>query len=110
MGKGGAPAAGQGVHALAGHGDGLAGRQQHLGLVPAEGDDAHLVPRCVALLQQRQRRALYIQQNTHDKPAMIIQFSIGVGTGTLQQRCISTAMTALENTLGLVQGHKSGFY
>ena len=58
MGKRRAAAAGQRVHALAGHGDGLGGRQQHLGPVPAEGDDADLVPRCVALLQQRQRRAL----------------------------------------------------
>lgn len=58
VGEGRAAAAGQRVHALARHGDGLGGRQQHLGAVPAEGDHADLVPRSVALLQQRQRRSL----------------------------------------------------
>jgi hypothetical protein len=42
VGQRGAAAAGQRVQAAARHGDGLAGRQQHLRLVPVKGDQAHL--------------------------------------------------------------------
>ena len=69
MGERGAAAAGQRVHALPGHGDGLGGRQQHLRAVPAEGDDADLVPRRVALLQQRQRCSL---SSTHMSQTVVI--------------------------------------
>ena len=55
-----AAAAGQAVQAAARHRDGLAGRQQHLRAVAAEGDDGDLVAAGVALLQQRQRRALRV--------------------------------------------------
>ena len=49
MGKGGASSTWEGVQSLPGHGNGLGGRQQHISLVPAEGDEGHLVPACIGL-------------------------------------------------------------
>ena len=61
MGQRGASATWQSVQALAGHGGGLAGRQQQLGSVPVEGDQGHLVPALIALRQQADGCALHVQ-------------------------------------------------
>lgn len=58
MGKGGASSTWEGVQSLPGHGDGLGGRQQHIRLVPAEGDEGHLVPTGVRLSQESHGSAL----------------------------------------------------
>ena len=49
MRKRGASSTWQGVQSLPGHGNGLGGRQQNISLVPAEGDEGHLVPACIRL-------------------------------------------------------------
>ena len=59
MGKRGASSAWEGVHSLPGHGNGLGGRQQHISLVPAEGDQGHLVSACIGLPQQPHGSALH---------------------------------------------------
>lgn len=65
MGKGGAAPTGEGVQALPGHGNGLGGGQEHVSLVPTEGNEGHLVSAGVRLPQQPHGSALHAESTIY---------------------------------------------
>ena len=85
MGQRGASATWQSIQALAGHGSGLAGRQQQLSSVPVEGNQGHLVPALVALRQQADGCALHEQLGCQGcaQGALWLAWQFGVGAGCL---------------------------